>query len=67
MPEDYQKIVDGLKARKCRTVKRLQNAMKSFHGKTDVGEMDRIIEEMINAGLILIEPEGHVKWVEQVN
>ena len=67
LPEDYQKIVDGLKARKCRTVKRLQNAMKSFHGKTDVGEMDRIIEEMINAGLILVEPDGHVKWVEQVN
>ncbi|MBQ9740094.1 MAG: hypothetical protein IJV91_04045 [Kiritimatiellae bacterium] len=66
LPEDFQKIVDGLKARKCRTVKRLRNAMKSFHGKTDVEEMDRIIEEMMNIGLILVEPDGHVKWVEQV-
>ena len=40
--------------------------MKSFHGKTDVEEMDRIIEEMMNIGLILVEPDGHVKWVEQV-
>ena len=66
LPEDFQKIVDGLKARKCRTVKRLQNAMKSFHGKTDVAEMDRVVEEMINIGLICVEPDGHVKWVEQV-
>ena len=66
LPEDFQKIVDGLKERKCRTVKRLRNAMKSFHGKTDVEEMDRIIEEMMNIGLILVEPDGHVKWVEQV-
>ena len=66
LPEDFQKIVDGLKVRKCRTVKRLRNAMKSFHGKTDVEEMDRIIEEMMNIGLILVEPDGHVKWVEQV-
>ena len=66
LPEDFRKIVDGLKVRKCRTVKRLRNAMKSFHGKTDVEEMDRIIEEMINIGLILVEPDGHVKWVEQV-
>lgn len=67
LPEDFQKIVDGLKTRKCRTVKRLRNAMKSFHGKTDVEEMDRIIEEMMNTGLILVETDGHVKWVEQVN
>ena len=66
LPDDFQKIVDGLKVRKCRTVKRLRNAMKSFHGKTDVEEMDRIIEEMMNIGLILVEPDGHVKWVEQV-
>ena len=66
LPEDFQKIVDGLKVRKCRTVKRLRNAMKSFHGKTDVEEMDRIIEEMMNIGLILVEPDGHVKWIEQV-
>lgn len=66
LPEDFQKIVEGLKARKCRTVKRLRNAMKSFHGKSDVGEMDRIIEEMMSIGLILIEPDGHVKWIEQV-
>jgi type IV secretory pathway VirB10-like protein len=66
LPDDSQKIVDGLKVRKCRTVKRLRNAMKSFHGKTDVEEMDRIIEEMMNIGLILVEPDGHVKWVEQV-
>lgn len=66
LPDDFQEIVDGLKARKCRTVKRLRNAMKSFHGKTDVEEMDRIIEEMMNIGLILVESDGHVKWVEQV-
>ena len=66
LPDDFQKIVDGLKDRKCRTVKRLRNAMKSFHGKTDVEEMDRIIEEMMNIGIILVEPDGHVKWIEQV-
>ena len=66
LPDDFQKIVDGLKARKCRTVKRLRNAMKSFHGKTDLEEMDRIIEEMMNIGIILVEPDGHVKWIEQV-
>ena len=66
LPEDFRKIVDGLKARKCRTVKRLRNAMKSFHGKSDVEEMDRIIEEMVNIGIILVEPDGHVKWIEQV-
>ena len=66
LPDDFQKIVDGLKVRKCRTVKRLRNAMKSFHGKTDVEEMDRIIEEMMNIGIILVEPDGHVKWIEQV-
>lgn len=66
LPEDFQNIVESLKVRKCRTVKRLRNAMKSFHGKTDVEEMDRIIEEMMNIGLILVEPDGHVKWIEQV-
>ena len=66
LPGDFREIVDGLKARKCRTVKRLRNAMKSFHGKTDDTEMDRIIGEMVDIGLILIEPDGHVKWIEQV-
>ena len=64
LPDDFQEILEGLKERKCRTVKRLRNAMKSFHGKTDVEEMDRIIEEMMNTGLILVEPDGHVKWFE---
>jgi uncharacterized protein YlzI (FlbEa/FlbD family) len=66
LPADFQKVVEGLKERKCRTVKRLRNAMKSFHGKSDEQEMDRIIEEMMNMGLILVAADGHVKWIEQV-
>lgn len=63
LPEEYHKIVDDLKSRKCRTVKRMRNALKSFYGKTDADEIDRIIEAMISAGNILVEADGHVNWV----
>ena len=63
LPEAYQKIVDDLKSRKCRTVKRMRNAMKSFYGKTDSEEIDGIIEAMIATGCILIESDGHVNWI----
>ena len=53
--------MEGLKERKCRTVKRLRNAMKSFHGKSDEQEMDRIIEEMMNTLYTL------VNWLQNVN
>ena len=61
--EDVQKIVDDLKARKCRTVKRMRNAIKSFYGKTDSGEIDGIIETMIGSNYILVEADGHVNWI----
>ena len=60
---DVQKIVDDLKSRKCRTVKRMRNAIKSFYGKTDSGEIDGIIETMIGSNYILVEADGHVKWI----
>lgn len=63
LPEEYQKIVDDLKSRKCRTVKRMRNAVKSFYGKTDSEEMDKIIEAMVAMGSILIESDGHVNWI----
>ena len=63
LPGDCQKIVDGLKSRKCRTVKRMRNAIKSFYGKTDDLEIDTIIEEMMNTGCIHIEADGHVNWI----
>ena len=63
LPEEYQKIFDDLKSRKCRTVKRMRNAMKSFYGKTDSEEIDRIIESMIAIGSILVEADGHVNWI----
>lgn len=64
--DDFQKIADGLRERKCRTVKRMRNAMKSFYGKTDDVEIDGIIEGMINTGLIEIAADGHVNWTGQV-
>lgn len=66
LPEDFLKIVDDLKARKCRTVKRMRNAIKSYYGKTDSVEVDRIIEEMMNGGYIVVEADGHVNWTGQV-
>ena len=66
LPQDFLKIVDDLKARKCRTVKRMRNAIKSFYGKTDSVEIDRIVEEMMNGGYIVVEADGHVNWTGQV-
>ena len=63
LPEEYQRIVDDLRSRKCRTVKRMHNAMKSFYGKTDSGEMDKIIEAMVAMGSIHVETDGHVNWI----
>lgn len=61
-PADFDKIVADLKARKCRTARRMRNAIKSFFGKTDEAEIDRIIEAMINKGFLLIGADGHVDW-----
>ena len=66
LPDAFDKIVDDLKSRKCRTVKRMRNAIKSFHGKTDLAEIDAIIEAMMNRGFILVEADGHVNWTTQV-
>jgi uncharacterized protein YlzI (FlbEa/FlbD family) len=66
LPEDFEKIVEDLKARKCRTIKRMRNAIKSFHGKTDAEEVERIIEAMVGRGHISIEADGHVNWIVQV-
>lgn len=66
IPEDFTKIAEDLKSRKCRTVKRIKNAIKSFHGKSDSEEIDRIIEAMMNTGLIVVEADGHVNWLAQV-
>ena len=64
LPEDFEQIVSDLKKRKCRTARRMRNAMKSFFGKTDESEIDGIIETMINLGYMLIETDGHVNWLE---
>lgn len=61
-PEDFDKIVADLKARKCRTAKRLRNAIKGFFGKTNENEIDHIIETMINRNLIQVEADGHIDW-----
>ena len=66
LPDAFDKIVEDLKARKCRTVKRMRNAIKSFHGKTDSAEIDAIIETMMSRGFILVEADGHVNWTTQV-
>ena len=62
--EEFDKIVADLKARKCRTAKRMRNAIKSFFGKTDESEIDRLLEAMINKGLLLVGGDGHVTWCE---
>lgn len=61
-PADFDKIVAGLKAHKCRTERRLRNAIKGFFGKTDEGEIDHIVETMINKNYILIGADGHIDW-----
>jgi hypothetical protein len=63
-PEGFKEIVADLKARKCRTGKRLRNAIKSYFNKTDETEIDRIIEAMINGGYMLVAADGHVTWIE---
>ena len=63
-PEGFREIVADLKARKCRTGKRLRNAIKSYFKKTDESEIDHIIETMINRGYMLVGADGHVTWIE---
>ena len=63
-PEGFKEIVADLKARKCRTGKRLRNAIKSYFKKTDETEIDHIIEAMINGGYMLVGGDGHVTWIE---
>ena len=63
-PEGFKEIMAGLKERKCRTEKRLRNAIKSFFKKTDDAEIDHIIETMINKGYMSIGANGHVTWEE---
>ena len=63
-PEGFREIVADLKARKCRTGKRLRNAIKSYFKKTDELEIDYIIETMINRGYMLVGSDGHVTWIE---
>ena len=62
LPADFDRIVADLKARKCRTAKRMRNAIKGFFGKTDEAEIDAILEAMLNRGDILIGADGHVDW-----
>ena len=62
--DEFDKIVADLKARKCRTAKRMRNAIKSFFGKTDESEIDGLLEAMINKGLLLVGGDGHVTWCE---
>lgn len=62
LPADFDRIVADLKARKCRTGKRMRNAIKSYFGKTDEAEIDHIIETMINRGYMLIGADGHIDW-----
>ena len=62
VPPDFDVIVADLKARKCRTGKRMRNAIKSYFGKTDEAEIDHIIETMINRGYMLIGADGHIDW-----
>ena len=62
--EEFDRIVADLKARKCRTAKRMRNAIKSFFGKTNESEIDSLLEAMINKGILLIGGDGHVTWCE---
>lgn len=62
LPVDFDRIVADLKTRKCRTAKRMRNAIKGFFGKTDETEIDAILEAMLNRGYILIGTDGHVEW-----
>ena len=66
LPQDFLKIMEDLRTRKCRTVQRMRNAIKSDYRKTDSVEIDRIIEEMMNGGYIVVEADGHVNWTGQV-
>lgn len=45
-------------------MKRIKNAIKSFHGKSNAEEIDAIIEEMKKFGYIAIEADGHVNWLD---
>ena len=65
-PDAFEEIIGDLRARKCRTVKRMRNAIKSFYGKTDDEEVERIVEAMIAGGHILVGADGHVNWTVQV-
>lgn len=65
LPEDFRKIADDLRSRKCRTVKRMRNAMMSSYAKMGSDEADRIIEAMMNEGYIVVEADGHVNWTGQ--
>ena len=63
-PEGFDGILADMKTRKCRTARRLRNAIKNVFGKTDDAEIDRLIEAMINGGHIMIDGNGHVTWPE---
>lgn len=65
VPEDFGKIVADLKRRKCRTAKRMRNAIKSFFGKKDDAEIDGIMKAMVDSGYMNVESDGHVNWLER--
>lgn len=65
---DSQKTVrtmaEELKSRKCKTVLRVKNAIKSFFNKQDSGEVDRIFDMMVKKGFLVADANGHVTWLE---
>ena len=57
-------MADDLKARKCRTVLRVKNAIKSCFNKQDSAEVDRIFDMMAKKGFLAVDANGHVTWPE---
>ena len=55
-------MAEELKSRKCKTVLRVKNAIKSFFNKQDSIEVDRIFDMMVKKGFLVADANGHVTW-----
>ena len=55
-------MADELRARKCKTVQRVKNAIKSFFNKQDPAEVERIYDMMVKKSLLAADANGHVTW-----
>lgn len=55
-------MADELRVRKCKTVQRVKNAIKSFFNKQDPAEVERIYDMMVKKSLLAADANGHVTW-----